>query len=1243
MVLSFDQAVETASLDIGLVTSCSAVLTADTITRIGGASGASLLQCVWSSASQFQVLLNANSFPTYPRAGMVVSLRDGSVCAAGCGGNAQACCSRNTATTITLTEISSDAERPTARLNAPQNINSCAPTLQLDTSGSTNGGVFPLLKRVVVDSQTRNADAINAELLLQMRTNDASSCESRGGLEYCAFNILLLPILGSGLVDGQLNFVLSVQSLWGVEANATGASVVVSADAPTVLVSAPTEAFRSAPLALQSSITHGCAGGTLSSMSYVWRVLNAAGSALSLSGLERRTLSIPPNSLPADETVTAIFSASFDAAPNTRYEASTTIRIQSSALVARISGGSARLIGVSEQLLLDGSSSYDPDSSDTTLTFTWSCTSAGASCVHAVTGSGLYASDDWRTSLGTLTIRAGALASTASYTFRLLVSAGTRPSAMTTVTITTQAEIPPSVTISRASSAAGVSATRVLRLVGNVDAGLQVAWTVTSGSSKCSTGEQDCVGSSQPNYCCATSADRALPSTVNLVGHNLIVPSGQLLEGATYTFTLAAYSASNTRGFTELSLTVNRPPWGGRSTFGRSPATGVVLSTTFTLSADGWVDDAEDLPLTYSFFYLEAASVPSGDWPTSEVPSNALPLAPATYAPVLTTTIPVQADNGDLRIFATASDAYSVALSTPLTVTTNWGQATNTAAAATTVASTVVSNNLASALAVDDAGAVQQAVGAAAQLLTQSATMAADSSDAAAEVTATRTSLRGQLISGLTSAAVGSDATITVTEVAAQGSLAQQITSEPSELDSGSRIAAAALATTLASQLAMNAASATSETLDAPTSLTGVLSNVLQGSGVEGVGGSEMVDGVQIVSRAVEVTRRRLSADSTPSAPPSMPPSMPPSVPAVPNVTYVNVTVNVTEMNMIADAVERSVGQLTAALLSGSVEGEEYVVNSPLVSLFARRAAPSDLVNATFTPSGGNTSTLAPGSTVVRLPSSIGHGDAALDVQLSSFGTNLRGYSPSAKTICQGAPGSGSGLCFNGIASNSTTLTLRRGAEELTTANVSDPFILGFTIELPAGLEATSPYCYGPQAIAQCQDTIRQQQAQLTYVLMRCRMQAKNQLWSGLSSTVGPRLELCKGYVLEANDTLNAEYSNCSNTPVSCNGRGNCTGGTGGVNGTGDICVCEEGWLGGQCDYRPECEYWDPALGEFSTAGCTLRSFDPITGQVFCACNHLTEFSTVIQSILYSNEARPSTNDPPKGCEMLAHPCLIGD
>ena len=367
---------------------------------------------------------------------------------------------------------------------------------------------------------------------------------------------------------------------------------------------------------------------------------------------------------------------------------------------------------------------------------------------------------------------------------------------------------------------------------------------------------------------------------------------------------------------------------------------------------------------------------------------------------------------------------------------------------------------------------------------------------------------------------------------------------------------------------------------------------------------------------------------------------MPPSVPAIPNVTYVNVTINITEMNMIADAVERSVGQLTAALLAGSVEGEEYVVSSPMVSLLARRAAPSDLVNATFTPSGGNASTLAPGSPVVRLPSTIGHGDAALDVQLTSFGMNLRGYSPSAKTVCQGSPGSGSGLCFNGIASNSTTLTLRRGAEELTTANVSEPFILGFTIELPAGLDATSPLCYGPQAIARCQDTIRQQQAQLTRVLMRCRMQAKNQLWSGLSSTVGPRLELCKDYVLQANDTLNAEYTNCSNTPVSCNGRGNCTGGTGGLNGTGDICVCEEGWLGGQCDYRPACEYWDPTLGEFSTAGCTLSSFDPITGQVFCACNHLTEFSTVIQSILYSNEARRSTDESPKCYGTPAHPAL---
>ena len=67
--------------------------------------------------------------------------------------------------------------------------------------------------------------------------------------------------------------------------------------------------------------------------------------------------------------------------------------------------------------------------------------------------------------------------------------------------------------------------------------------------------------------------------------------------------------------------------------------------------------------------------------------------------------------------------------------------------------------------------------------------------------------------------------------------------------------------------------------------------------------------------------------------------------------------------------------------------------------------------------------------------------------------------------------------------------------------------------------------------------------------------------------------------------------------------------------------MCEEGWHGGQCDFRPSCEYWDVDLLAFSSYGCQLDSYDTASGQVVCACNHLTEFSTLMQSAFTSNQS----------------------
>ena len=59
--------------------------------------------------------------------------------------------------------------------------------------------------------------------------------------------------------------------------------------------------------------------------------------------------------------------------------------------------------------------------------------------------------------------------------------------------------------------------------------------------------------------------------------------------------------ASSPRVPQALTVLVNAPPTSGFLTV--EPTTGVVLQTAFSFACSGWVDDATDLPLLYSFFF----------------------------------------------------------------------------------------------------------------------------------------------------------------------------------------------------------------------------------------------------------------------------------------------------------------------------------------------------------------------------------------------------------------------------------------------------------------------------------------------------------------------------------------------------------------------------------------------------------------------------------------------------------------
>jgi len=93
-------------------------------------------------------------------------------------------------------------------------------------------------------------------------------------------------------------------------------------------------------------------------------------------------------------------------------------------------------------------------------------------------------------------------------------------------------------------------------------------------------------------------------SSTDSWAHNLVIPAGELIAGATYTFSVAGvYSGQSTAAVSQVSVVVNSAPTSG--TLVITPEEGYAITDAFELRASNWVD--EDLPLEYSFTYYTSA------------------------------------------------------------------------------------------------------------------------------------------------------------------------------------------------------------------------------------------------------------------------------------------------------------------------------------------------------------------------------------------------------------------------------------------------------------------------------------------------------------------------------------------------------------------------------------------------------------------------------------------------------------
>ncbi len=303
---------------------------------------------------------------------------------------------------------------------------------------------------------------------------------------------------------------------------------------------------------------------------------------------------------------------------------------------AQVHGGYDRSDPVDRAIILDASASYDDDK--TSLSYSWTCSIAsldnyGDSCSDLPSS----VSSDFATD--TLNIPSNTLSSSITYLFEVVVTSADGRSDSKEVYIAPSQSGAPYVLIS--SIISKVNHNTKLSLQGYVSANysVQADWLVYD-----STGSSVSIDSLTKSSKYFQKAD--VESTVSFP---IAVSPYSFTAGVTYVFKLYAYPPTDVTlgSYTQMSITINSPPTAG--SIGATPLTGgQALVDDFTMYSSGWVDDVEDYPLQYSFWYQLASIL------------DEQVLAKYGFLSSLVTTLPPGLDNQDglIRLIGFVKDSY---------------------------------------------------------------------------------------------------------------------------------------------------------------------------------------------------------------------------------------------------------------------------------------------------------------------------------------------------------------------------------------------------------------------------------------------------------------------------------------------------------------------------------------------------------------------------------------------------------
>ena len=549
--VTFDQPTDEGGCQRQLVGffDCKEILEPQTLLMTGNNS-----KCSWSSSINFTVLFGRGAtLALNSRLGIrqdtVRSARRNSRYASG---------------TVTVL-LPSNAMKPEPIIDGPGKISSCD-NLTMDASTSYGDGTRGMRFDWGLELGPRNREVIINILTALPRSQ----------------SIVTIP--SSVLVsDVEYVFTLTVTNFVEEKKTSVFRVYVGSTDTPRVMIVGQAKRLtkRTNPVQLRGEAALStCASAGSKNIDFLWTQISGPKIEPWPAESIRTTSSLylPRNILVAGETYTLRLGAVLDSNAKGFSFADVTLEVMDTPILAVLDGGD-RTHAASLDLRLDASQSVDPDSRVQPFSFLWSC--SPGPCFNDLRG--LLAGSD-----AVVVIPGGTLAP-GDYVFSVLVSKDPGPR-------TSEASVRITV-MGSAVSAVGVSLNGIASLKVKPGERVVLTGTVRSGTPSSNT---PCT----PSYrwtLVEGKADLQDPSvrSTGLVSPNLALTGQALVRGQTYVLELSGKCVSEETGYSRVTVQVDQGPVGGY--FKAAPTSGIALKTVFSMECNHWIDELENLPLSYVY------------------------------------------------------------------------------------------------------------------------------------------------------------------------------------------------------------------------------------------------------------------------------------------------------------------------------------------------------------------------------------------------------------------------------------------------------------------------------------------------------------------------------------------------------------------------------------------------------------------------------------------------------------------